>query len=102
VIDKRNVPVPKINTDSDDYLTSVTLKFNRYDNSGSKPANKHFFEILCENLLISYVLAGDNSSQNLNLLEADDESIELTFEPPAQINRHFTHTDSHTPSILFF
>jgi len=74
---KTFVPIPKINTDTENNVTSVTLKLNRYDNSGYKPINKHFFDTISEDLVISYKLSTDEFTKNMILLEADDESFEL-------------------------
>ncbi len=77
---KSFVPIPKINT-VENTVISVNLKFNRYDNSGTKPINKHFFDTLSEDLNISYVLTGSNTTHNLTVLEIDDDSFEIIFEP---------------------
>lgn len=76
---KSFVPIPKINTNADGVVTSLNLQFRRYDNSGAKLINKHFFDTLCENLLISYVVAGSSETQNMTLLEVNDGDDELTF-----------------------
>lgn len=82
---KTFVPIPRINTDGNTMI-SVSLKFNRYDNSGTKPTNKHFFNMLGKDLLISYVLNGNSTSQNMTILPADDDSFELQFEPSELID----------------
>ena len=82
---KTFVPIPRINTVENNVI-SVTLKFNRFDNSGAKPTNKHFFDMLSRDLTVSYVLDDSNTSHNMTILQAEDGDFELQCEPDELID----------------
>ena len=82
---KTFVPTPKINT-VENNIISVSLKFYRYNDSGTNPTNKHFFDMLSRGLTVSYVLNDSDISQNMVAIPADEESFELQFEPSQLID----------------
>ena len=84
---KSFIPTPRINTDNGN-MVSVSLKLNRYIESGIEDINKYFFDAIAEDLQISYVLTDNSPSKNLVMLPADNEDIDFTFIPaePVGIN----------------
>jgi hypothetical protein len=82
---KTFVPTPMINT-FEDNITSISLKFNRYDDTGIKPTNKHFFDMLSRDLTVSYTLNGSDESTDMDDFLIDEEGFELNFVPPEPVN----------------
>ena len=80
------VPALKINTDSEDNVTSLSLKMYRYGDTGFELINKDYFDAITYDLAVFYAPYVTGRTIWIESFDINDDGTELTFKLNEEIN----------------